>query len=151
MLLVGALGAALALNGCSVSAGPGLPCDLPQGAALVELPDGGYQVVEPSGASYTLAFANGVCVLSARELLPPRVERTATELGFVYDYYVLSLGPCLDHGGVPFLLPPSRERFVESGGNWSPYDAVFTGYLDADEIAVITTVCPPLPGPMASP
>lgn len=145
MALVGALGAALALGGCAIPAGAGLRCDLPEGAKLVAMPDGGYQVFEANGRAYRLAFANGTCVLTPRLLLPTRAERTADELGFLYDYYVTSLGPCLDHEGVPFLTPPTRDRFVESGGNWSPYDAVFTGYLDADEIAMIARVCPPFP------
>jgi hypothetical protein len=146
--LLGALTVTLGLSACSAPSGSGLPCDLPDGANLVALPDGRYEVVEADGDSYGIAFANGACLFARPAVPQTRVERSDDELRFLYDYYVVSLGPCLDTEGVPFLRPPSRDWFVSSGGNWSPYDVLFMGYLDADEIATITTLCPPLPGPM---
>ena len=147
-LTIGALAATLALSGCSSSRPSSLPCELPDGASLVELPDGGYGVDQANGDRWRLGFANGRCVISSYIGSQPRLERSDEQLRFLYDYYVLTLGPCLDVKGYPFMTPPTRQRFVESGGNWSPYDAVFSGYLDAEEIAMLGETCPHLPGPM---
>ena len=132
-------------TGCAADAGAGPACDLPDGAELVAAPDGGMHVVWADGKRALLAFANGACVLNMVVVPPPRLERSEAELAFAYDYYRQSLAPCLNNLGFRNLAPPSRLDFVESGGNWSPYDAVFSSFLSSEEIATVAEVCPETP------
>ena len=141
VLLLGAL----TLPGCAATVDPGLPCELPDDTQLVAGDDGGYLVVYDDGAMYDLAFANGRCVINQRRLAIPRAERSDADLIFLYDYYRLRLGPCLDLYGYSYLAPPSREDFVASGGNWSPYDSVFQAMLSVEDLLALNNACPELP------
>ena len=135
----------LTLTGCATSVTSGLPCELPEDARLLSGDDGGYLVVYDDGTVYNLAFANGRCVINQRRLAIPRAERSDADLIFLYDYYRLRLGPCLDQFGFSYLAPPSREDFVESGGNWSPYDSVFSAMMSVDDVVALNNACPELP------
>jgi len=134
------------LAGCATTdAGATITCDIPPEARLVPNPDGGVHVVWPDGTTVALAFANGSCVFDQLVVPIPRPERSDAQLRFTYDYYRLSLAPCLDALGFPTLAPPTKARFLASGGNWSPYDSVFTALLSADEIGDIGKICPESP------
>lgn len=133
------------LAGCATDAGGGIPCEIPPEAELVANPDGGLLVLWPDGTTVALAFANGTCVFDPMLVPITRAERTDEQLSFTYDYYRLSLAPCLDGLGFRTLAPPTKGGFIESGGNWSPYDAVFTALLSADELADIEKICPQSP------
>lgn len=131
--------------GCAVDAGPGLSCDLPENTRLVAAPDGGMHVQWPDGSIALLSFANGTCVLNTLVGTVPRAERSDDELAYTYDYYRQSLVPCLATLGFRTLAPPSRGSFLDSGGNWSPYDSVFSALLSSEEIATMARVCPEAP------
>lgn len=133
------------MTGCAVDAGAAIPCEIPPEARLVPNPDGGLFVVWPDGTTVALAFANGSCVFDSMVVPITRAERTPEQLRFTYDYYRLSLAPCLDALGFRTLAPPSKADFIESGGNWSPYDSVFTALLSAHEIGSISKICPENP------
>jgi hypothetical protein len=138
--------AALLLSGCAAQPGSALPCELPEGTRLVAAARGGYLVVFEDGTMRSLAFAHGRCVLTPiRGVAQLRVERTDPQLRLLYDYYRQNLGPCLDGFGFSFLAPPSKAAFLASGGDWSPYDAVFTAMMNSAEIRELTRACPPLP------
>jgi hypothetical protein len=132
-------------TGCAADAGGGIRCDLPDDAHLVAAPDGGMHVEWANGFTTQLLFANGFCVANRPVFAATRPPITDEELDFTYDYYRQSLVPCLNNLGFPNPGPPSRESFVASHGNWSPYDTVFTSLLDSDEIATIAIVCPEAP------
>ena len=131
--------------GCATDADSGIECDLPDDAVLVAAPDGGMQVEWPNGTTAMLSFANGTCVFRTTPGDYSRAELSRDELAFTYDYYRQSLAPCLDNLGFRILAPPTRQAFIESDGNWSPYDSVFTGFLDSEEIGTIEHVCPQAP------
>lgn len=144
-LALAVLCGALALGGCASVDGPGLSCEqLPPGAQLEMAEDGGFIVQFADGTSAGIGFANGACVVRQAVVIE-RAERSEADLIFIYDYYRLRLAPCLDSYGFGYLAPPSREDFIESGGNWSPYDSVFTGLMDGPEILELTQACPELP------
>lgn len=132
-------------TGCATDAGGGIRCDLPEDSHLVAGPDGGMRVEWSNGVTTQLQFANGSCVANRPVFAATRPPITEEELDFTYDYYLQSLVPCLGNLGFPNLAPPTRGSFTESHGNWSPYDAVFTSFLESDEIATIAIVCPELP------
>jgi hypothetical protein len=137
---------ALLLSGCAVDAAGGpLHCDVPEGSRLVPAENGGLQLEGPNGVRRPVSFANGSCVYLPPGLPVQRREIAEHELGFTYDYYRQSLAPCLANLGFPSFAPPSREVFIDSGADWSPYDAVFGAYLSSSEIATIAVVCPPIP------
>lgn len=144
-LVLATLLCALTLTGCAVAPSGGIPCEIPDNAQLVALDDGGYVVQYDNGISYGLAFANGSCVFNPQMVPIERAERTEAELRFIYDYYLLRLAPCLEQFGYGYLKPPSRDTFVESGGNWSPYDSVFTPMMSSSDISALTQTCPALP------
>lgn len=133
------------LSGCAVPADAGIACEIPAEAELVPNPDGGLHVVWPDGTTVALAFANNSCVFDPMVVPIARAERSDDELRFAYDYYRQELAPCLDALGFRTLAPPSKAAFVASGGNWSPYDAVFTALLSADDLATISRTCPEAP------
>jgi hypothetical protein len=154
-LLCGALACALALAGCTTdSPGPtvdAMPasqltdlCGLPSDGALTPQEDGGLSFTYSNGTTARITFANRRCVLDTYRLFM-RPQLAANELGFLYDYYQSSLAPCLGGFGYPLLAPPSRRDFVASGGNWSPWDAVFTPFLDVSEIRQLSINCPMYP------
>jgi hypothetical protein len=128
--------------GCATDAGGGISCEIPEEARLVAAPDGGMLVEWPNGTSAILTFANGTCGYTRPPVAPARSVIAESELGFTYDYYRLSLAPCLDSMGFRVLAPPTRQAFIESGGNWSPYDAVSSTMLSSDELATLAKVCP---------
>lgn len=135
----------LALGGCASSDSPGLSCEqLPPTAQLTMGENGGFVVKFADGTTASIGFANGGCVVRQTVVIE-RPERSEADLIFIYDYFRLRLAPCLDSYGFGYLAPPSREDFVESGGDWSPYDSVFTGLMDGPEILAITQACPELP------
>ena len=137
--------ASLALAGCASANGPGLSCEqLPADAQLAMAQDGGFVVEYANGTTAGIGFANGGCVVRQAVVIE-RAERSEADLIFIYDYYRLRLAPCLDSYGFGYLAPPSRDDFVASGGNWSPYDSVFTGLMDGPEILELTQACPELP------
>jgi hypothetical protein len=107
--------------------------------------NGGFVAEFADGTTAGIGFANGGCVVRQTPVVIERAERSAADLVFIYDYYRLRLAPCLDSYGFAYFAPPSREDFVESGGDWSPYDSVFTGLMDGQEILMITQACPELP------
>ncbi len=133
------------LAGCATDAESGIDCDLPENTRLVPAPDGGMHVEWPNGTTALLTFANGACVYSRPPVAAARSVIEKDELGFTYDYYRQSLSPCLDNLGFRILAPPTRQSFLESGGNWSPYDAVFSALLSSEEISTIALVCPESP------
>ena len=142
VVLVGSL----ALSGCASADGPGLSCEqMPTDAQLTAADEGGFVVTFADGTTASVGFANGGCMVRQFTQTFPRVERSQADLIFLYDYYRLRLAPCLDTYGFPYLAPPTREAFVESGGNWSPYDSLFTGLMDGPEILALTQACPELP------
>ena len=141
LVLVGSI----ALSGCASSDGPGLSCEqLPAEAQLTMGEDGGFVLVLADGSTAGVAFANGGCVVRQTVAIE-RPERSEADLIFIYDYYRLRLAPCLDSYGFSYLAPPSRDSFIESGGNWSPYDSLFTPLMDGPEILALTQACPELP------
>lgn len=132
-------------TGCATEPGSVIDCKLPDDAKLVAAADGGMNVEWANGTVARLSFANGACMFTPPVVAQQRVQIAEEELGFTYDYYRQSLAPCLDNLGFRVLAPPSRPDFIESGGNWSPYDAVFSGMLSSDEIATLGHVCPQTP------
>lgn len=141
VVLVGAL----ALSGCASSDGPGLSCEqLPADARLAMGENGGFVAVFADGTTASIGFANGGCVVRQAVAIE-RPERSEADLIFLYDYFRLRLAPCLDSYGFSYLAPPTREAFIESGGDWSPYDSLFTGLMDGPEILALTQACPELP------
>ena len=141
-MLVGSL----ALTGCASADGPGLSCEqLPADAQLTAADEGGFVVTFADGSTASVGFANGGCMVRQFTQTFTRPERSEADLIFLYDYYRLRLAPCLDTYGFHYLAPPTREAFVESGGNWSPYDSLFTGLMDGPEILALTQACPELP------
>lgn len=138
---------ALLLSGCSTSAGaaPEALCGLPSDGTLQRQVGGGYVFTFANGSSARIAFANGACVLDANPFPIEREERTDEQLGFIYDYYLAQLGPCLNGFGFPLVAPPERAAFISSGGDWSPYDAVFTAMVSGSTIAQLNSVCPRRP------
>jgi hypothetical protein len=144
-LALAVLVCSIALSGCASSDGPGLSCEqLPVDAQLTMGEDGGFVLVLADGTTAGIGFANGGCVVRQAVTIE-RPERSEADLIFLYDYYRLRLAPCLDTYGFHYLAPPTREAFVESGGNWSPYDSLFTGLMDGPEILALTQACPELP------
>jgi hypothetical protein len=133
------------LAGCAADPGSGIRCDLPENTRLVPAPDGGMQVQLPNGSTGLLTFANGACVFNRPISAGNRPVIDEADLDFTYDYYRQSLAGCLDELGFRTLAPPSRETFVASGGNWSPYDSVFSPLLSSEQIATIARVCPEAP------
>ena len=133
------------LTGCTAPADAGIACEIPTEAALVPNPDGGLYVVWPDGTTIALAFANSACVFDPMLVPITRAERSDAELRYTYDYYRQDLAPCLDALGFRTLAPPSRTGFVASGGNWSPYDSVFTALLSAQDLATVSRTCPEQP------
>lgn len=142
-----AIAAALLLSGCAAAPGssPHELCDLPATGHLDRHPDGGFRYTYPNGSESRLTFANGRCVLTTQRFIPTVQDRTEWELGFMYDYYITKLGPCLNGLGYPILAPPERTAFIESGGAWSPYDAVASGMISGSTIAYVSSVCPRRP------
>jgi len=132
-------------TGCATDAGGVIDCDLPADSRLVPAPDGGMYVEWPNGTTALLSFANGACNYSRPPVAAARATVAESDLEFTYDYYRQSLAPCLDNLGFRVLAPPTRGSFVESGGNWSPYDSVFTALLSSDEISAIAHACPATP------
>jgi len=139
-----AMAFALALSACSASAGsaPEELCGLSATGTLERQVDGGFIYTFANGTTARIAFANGACVLDANPFPIPREERSEWELGFTYDYYLTQLGPCLNGFGYPLVGPPERHDFIASGGDWSPYDAVFTTMVSGSTIAQLASVCP---------
>lgn len=144
-LVLATLLCALSLAGCAAQASTGMPCDIPDNAQLVAGDDGGYVIEYDNGETYGLAFANGACVFDPQVVAVERAERSDSDLRFIYDYYVLRLAPCLEEFGYGYFGAPSRDDFVASGGNWSPYDSVFTAMMSSSDITVLTQTCPELP------
>ena len=142
-----AIAVALTLSGCSANAGsaPEALCGLPASGTLERAVGGGYRYTYANGASARIAFANGTCVLDSSPFPIRREERSERELGFTYDYYLAKLGPCLNGFGFPILAPPGRADFIATGGDWSPYDAVFTSMVSGSTIAQLSSVCPRVP------
>ena len=134
----------VALSGCSAQSGeaPESLCNLSITGTLERPVDGGYVFTFANGSSARIAFANGACVLDANPFPIEREERTDEQLGFIYDYYLAQLGPCLNGFGYPSVAPPERADFIESDGDWSPYDAVFTAMVSGSTIAQLNSVCP---------
>lgn len=141
---------ALAVSGCSANAGsaPEALCNLPSTGTLERQAGGGYLYTYANGSSARIAFANGACVLDTSPFPIAREARTDWELEFTYDYYLARLGPCLNGFGFPPVAPPERATFIESGGDWSPYDAVFTAMVSGSTIAQLNSVCPRRPPAM---
>jgi hypothetical protein len=144
-LVVAMLLGALTLGGCASTIDAGIECEIPEGAQLVRGEDGGYLLLFNDNTTYVLSFANGACVFTNPVVATARAERSDADLIFIYDYYRLRLSPCLERFGFRVLAPPTRDRFVASEGNWSPYDSVFTAFLSAGEIAELGRACPSLP------
>lgn len=142
-----ALLCAAVLSGCSSPAGapPEELCDLPATGSLARPEEGGFEFTYGNGARARIAFANGSCVLDSNPFPIQREERSEWELGFTYDYYIAELGPCLNGFGFPTLAPPKRDAFIALGGDWSPYDAVFTSLVSGSDIAELSRVCPGRP------
>lgn len=138
---------ALTLAGCSATAGssPEALCSLPINGSLERSTGGGFLYTYPNGSTARLAFANGSCVLDANPFPIQREERSEWLLAFTYDYYMTELAPCLNGFGFPALAPPSRAAFIDSGGDWSPYDAVHTGMTSGATLGQLSRVCPELP------
>lgn len=137
-------------TGCSANAGaaPEALCNLPATGSLERVVGGGYEYTYSNGTTARIAFANGTCVMDARSYPIPRDELSDWELGFTYDYYLTKLGPCLNGFGFPILAPPERHQFIASGGDWSPYDAVFTAMVSGSTIAQLNRLCPRAPSGM---
>jgi hypothetical protein len=133
------------LVGCATTPDAGIACEIPPEATLTPHPDGGLLVVWPDGTTVALAFANGTCVFDPMLVPIPRPELSGEELRYTYDYYRQDLAPCLDALGFRTLAPPTKAGFIASGGNWSPYDSVFTALLSAQDLATISRACPEQP------
>ena len=136
------------LVGCSADAGsaPEALCDLPSTGSLERVVGGGYVFTYANGTTARIAFANGSCVMDVNPFPIQRIQfANEWELGFAYDYYLAKLGPCLNGFGFPVLAPPDRADFIASGGDWSPYDAVFTAMVSGSTIAQLNSVCPRVP------
>ena len=136
------------LAGCSADAGsaPEALCDLPATGSLERVVGGGYVFTYANGTTARMAFANGSCVMDVNPFPVQHIEFASEwELGFAYDYYLTKLGPCLNGFGFPVLAPPGRADFIASGGDWSPYDAVFTAMVSGSTIAQLNSVCPRVP------
>lgn len=142
-----AIAVALACSGCSAGAGsaPEALCNLSATGTLERQVGGGYLYTYANGTIARIAFANGACVLDARPFPIARDELSSWELGFTYDYYLTELGPCLNGFGFPLVAPPKRVDFIASGGDWSPYDSVFTAMVSGSTIAQLNSVCPRRP------
>ena len=137
-----------ALSGCSSQAGeaPESLCNLSLTGTLERPVDGGYVYTYENGTTARIAFANGSCVLDVNPFpITHEQGRSTWELGFTYDYYLAQLGPCLNGFGFPLVAPPERAAFISSGGDWSPYDAVFTAMVSGSTIAQLNSVCPRRP------
>jgi hypothetical protein len=135
----------VAVSGCSAQSGeaPESLCDLSITGTLERPVDGGYVYTYANGTTARIAFANGSCVLDVNPFpIAHEQGRSAWELGFTYDYYLAQLGPCLNGFGYPSVAPPERADFIESDGDWSPYDAVFTAMVSGSTIAQLNSVCP---------
>jgi hypothetical protein len=136
------------LSGCSAGSGaaPEALCSLPITGTLERSIDGGYLYTYENGSTARIAFANGSCVLDANPFpIPREINRTEWELGYTYDYYLAQLRPCLNGFGFPAVAPPERADFIESDGDWSPYDAVYTTMVSGSKIAQLNSVCPRQP------
>lgn len=142
-----AMAFALALGGCSanVGAAPEELCGLSATGTLERQVGGGYIYTFANGTTARIAFANGACVLDQSPVPIAREERSEWELEFTYDYYLMQLGPCLNGFGFPLIAPPERDDFVDSGGDWSPYDSVLTARVSGSMIAQLNSVCPRRP------
>ena len=69
------------------------------------------------------------------ELTTDRVVVTERQLDFVYDYYASWLVPCIvDHGYQPRDIP-TRSRFHQEQGVWTPY--TMTRLTEADRSALV--------------
>lgn len=71
---------------------------------------------------------------SQQRFLPPPAP-SPEELSVIYDL-LLREGDCLREQGVD-ADPPSREEFIDSGGKWTPYNAV-----TAEEFERVQEICP---------
>ena len=69
------------------------------------------------------------------------------QLGFMYDYYVQRLTPCLRSLGYTVPQAPQRGDFIAAsfnGDSWNPYDGVALA-VSSPVWTLIDERCPPLP------
>lgn len=65
------------------------------------------------------------------------------QLGRLFDYRAGALVECLEQQGLSgFAAAPSREVFIESRGQWSPYSGLA---LTDEQIRELPQVCPEVP------
>ena len=105
--------------------------------------DAGYELTGNGSASQ----AEAVYRCNARFPIDPSAFGLfgAAELGFIYDYYLDGLIPCLAARGFSPERLLSREEFLEPTTTlflWSPYDEV---PLDRFDFEYLSSVCPTLP------
>ena len=102
-----------------------------------------FPVIEEQSLRTALNLAIYTCEMQF-PVAPKYMEPLSFEqLERLYDYRSGALVECLEQEGYASLEPaPSKDVFVESGGQWSPYE----GQTFGDETQRINEECPQVPG-----
>ncbi len=105
--------------------------------------DAGYEL----GGNGSASQAEAIYRCNARFPIDPSVFGLygAAELGFIYDYYLDGLIPCLAARGFAPDRLLSREEFLEPTTTlfiWSPYDEI---PLERFDLEYLGSVCPAMP------
>lgn len=103
----------------------------------VEIEDGGI-TVRPGAQESFYRDALAQCEEAAANsgLVAPLEPPDETELAAWYDAYMLTYD-CMVREGYPVSAPPSKDSYVESGGqNWHPYERLGGGG------SAVESVCP---------
>lgn len=101
-----------------------------------------YPEVGDAAQAGNLSLAIYTC--AARYPLSPvyTQEATASQLAYLYEYYVDELMPCLRSLQYTVVDVPSEQVFIESDGMWSPYASLA---LAPAEYRIANESCPSAP------
>lgn len=104
----------------------------------LDLGVGGYNEYFPETAPDGIAWYT----CKARFPLEPEAAPTEDQLGYIYDYLVSFVVPCLEENGATNAAPPTREDFIAEWPNqgWFPY--VTNAAPGSKESEKINSLCP---------
>ena len=101
------------------------------------------------------AEAQGIAIYtcSVRYPVDPQysVPLNHEQIGFLFDYLVGELIPCLEDSGYEIPAPPSWQTFEETLGSapWSPYN--FVSPVEEEDWLAINLACPQQPNQLFGP